>query len=265
MREASRPAPGWACDPDMDELPIRTNAQPISRLLLRPVLSPVMRSPIRSKPAELLEPRWIVSPGSWEALAFNQHPPYQLGSTLRCQTGTLVHIHPASPENLRSIDNGLADEALEDALYDSLRGKFLGPEIPGHRPELATCLGRSRPVLRLPRRCPTNFVYDECHRGTELQAAPGGKGQGPFPQRRFVFHYTPTSCSWLNAVEGFFAKLTRRRLKRGVFRSMVELRAAINRFLAETNEAPKPFTWTADPDKIIAAVKRGHQALDSIH
>jgi transposase len=82
---------------------------------------------------------------------------------------------------------------------------------------------------------------------------------------RFVFHYTPTSCSWLNAVEGFFAKLTRRRLKRGVFRSIVELQAAINRFLREANDHPKPFTWTADPDKIIAAVRRGHQALDSIH
>jgi transposase len=82
---------------------------------------------------------------------------------------------------------------------------------------------------------------------------------------RFVFHFTPTSCSWLNAVEGFFAKLSKRRLKRGVFRSIVDLQAAINRFLAETNASPRPFTWTADPDKIIAAVKRGHQVLDSIH
>src|SRR6266699_2004532 len=57
---------------------------------------------------------------------------------------------------------------------------------------------------------------------------------------RFVFHYTPTSASWLNAVEGFFAKLTRRRLKRGVFGSIVELQAAINRFLRETNDDPKP-------------------------
>jgi transposase len=82
---------------------------------------------------------------------------------------------------------------------------------------------------------------------------------------RFFFHFVPTSCSWLNAVEGFFAKLSKRRLKRGVFRSLVDLQAAINRFLAETNNDPKPFTWTADPDKIIAAVKRGHQVLDSIH
>src|SRR5208283_5095161 len=82
---------------------------------------------------------------------------------------------------------------------------------------------------------------------------------------RFVFHFTPTSCSWLNAVEGFFATLTKRRLKRGVFRSVVDLQAAINRFLDEHNLQSAPFTWTADPDKIIAAVRRGHQMLDSIH
>jgi len=82
---------------------------------------------------------------------------------------------------------------------------------------------------------------------------------------RFVFHFTPTSCSWLNAVEGFFAKLAKRRLKRGVFHSIVDLQAAINRFVAETNKNPKSFSWTADPDTIIAAVRRGHQALDSFH
>jgi transposase len=82
---------------------------------------------------------------------------------------------------------------------------------------------------------------------------------------RFTFHFTPTSCSWLNAVETFFATLTKRRLKRGVFRSVVELQAAINRYLDEANHDPKPFIWTADPDKIIAAVKRGREVLDSIH
>lgn len=82
---------------------------------------------------------------------------------------------------------------------------------------------------------------------------------------RWTFHFTPTSASWLNAVEGFFAKLTRRRLKRGVFRSLVDLQAAIKRFLAENNDNPRPFKWIKDPDAIIAAVKRGHQTLDSIH
>ena len=82
---------------------------------------------------------------------------------------------------------------------------------------------------------------------------------------RFVFHFTPTSCSWLNAVEGFFAKLAKRRLNRGVSHSVADLQAAINRYLDEANKKPKPFLWTADPDRIIAAVKRGYQALDSIH
>src|SRR5712672_4506542 len=82
---------------------------------------------------------------------------------------------------------------------------------------------------------------------------------------RWTFHFTPTSASWLNAVEGFFAKLTKQRLERGIFLSVVDLQAAINRFVIEHNAEPKPFTWTADPDKIIQAVRRGHQVLDSIH
>ena len=57
---------------------------------------------------------------------------------------------------------------------------------------------------------------------------------------RWTFHFTPTSASWLNAVEGFFAKRTKRRLKRGVFHSLVSLQAAINRFVAEANATPKP-------------------------
>ena len=83
--------------------------------------------------------------------------------------------------------------------------------------------------------------------------------------QRWTFHYTPTSASWLNAVEGFFAKLTRRRLQRGVFHSLVDLQAAINRYLAEHNRAPKPFVWTAEPEAILAKVRRGHQMLETIH
>jgi transposase len=79
------------------------------------------------------------------------------------------------------------------------------------------------------------------------------------------FHFTPTSASWLNAVEGFFAKLTRRRLSRGVFRSIEELKTAITRFPAETNQEPRPFIWMKKPNEISAAVKQGHQVLDSIH
>ena len=82
---------------------------------------------------------------------------------------------------------------------------------------------------------------------------------------RFTFHFTPTSASWLNAVEGFFAKLSNQRLKRGVFHSLVSLQAAIKRYIAQANHTPRPFRWTKDPEKIIAAVRRGHQVLDSHH
>ena len=82
---------------------------------------------------------------------------------------------------------------------------------------------------------------------------------------RWTFHFTPTSASWLNAVESFFAKLTNRRLKRGVFRSVADLEDAINHFVAETNADPKPFVWTARPNRILAAVKRGKEKLESIH
>jgi transposase len=69
---------------------------------------------------------------------------------------------------------------------------------------------------------------------------------------RWTFHFTPTSGSWLNAVETFFSALTRRRIRRGTFSSIVDLQAAINRYLDEHNADPKPFTWTATPASILA-------------
>jgi hypothetical protein len=72
----------------------------------------------------------------------------------------------------------------------------------------------------------------------------------------------PTSASWINAVEGFFAELTKRCLRRGVFHSLVSLQEAINPFVAEANTEPRPFHWAKDPDTIIATVRRGHQVLD---
>jgi transposase len=73
---------------------------------------------------------------------------------------------------------------------------------------------------------------------------------------RWTFHFTPTSGSWLNAVETFFSALTRRRIRRGSFRSIVDLQAAINRYIAEHNHDPEPFTWTQPVDQILAKVNR---------
>ena len=74
-----------------------------------------------------------------------------------------------------------------------------------------------------------------------------------------------TTEAGLNCVGEADVSLDRRRLKHGVFRSVVDLQAAINRFVEEHNENPKPFVWRADPDAIIAARARGFQALRSDH
>jgi transposase len=73
---------------------------------------------------------------------------------------------------------------------------------------------------------------------------------------RWIFHFTPTSASWLNAVENFFSKMTRQRIRRGVFRSIVDLQTAINAYLAEHNVHPRPFVWTQSPEAILAKVDR---------
>jgi transposase len=73
---------------------------------------------------------------------------------------------------------------------------------------------------------------------------------------RWIFHFTPTSASWLNAVENFFSKMTRQRIRRGVFRSIVDLQSAINASLAEHNAHPKPFLWTQSANAILAKLDR---------
>src|SRR5262249_43420460 len=71
---------------------------------------------------------------------------------------------------------------------------------------------------------------------------------------RWTFHFTPTSASWLNAVENFFSKMTRQRIRRGVFGSVVDLQAAINAYLAEHNDNPTPFVWTKSAEAILASL-----------
>ena len=83
---------------------------------------------------------------------------------------------------------------------------------------------------------------------------------------RWTLHFTPTSCSWMNAVEGFFGKLANRRLRRGVHDSLEDLMAAIDGFIELHNgKEAKPFKWTASPDRLIAARQRGFQMIQTSH
>lgn len=82
---------------------------------------------------------------------------------------------------------------------------------------------------------------------------------------RFHMHFTPTSASWLNQVERFFGLITEDRIRRGVFKSVGELEAAIQDYLEHHNAEPKPFVWTAAAADILQKVARGRQALESDH
>jgi len=82
---------------------------------------------------------------------------------------------------------------------------------------------------------------------------------------RFHMHFTPTSASWLNQVERFFGLITQDRIRRGVFKSVSELEAAIQDYLDHHNADPKPFVWTAAAADILQKVARGRQTLESVH
>jgi transposase len=73
---------------------------------------------------------------------------------------------------------------------------------------------------------------------------------------RFHVHFTPTYGSWLNLVERWFAELTNKRIRRGVFRSVKELESAIRQYIDVHNESPKPFVWTRTADEILASIAR---------
>ena len=78
---------------------------------------------------------------------------------------------------------------------------------------------------------------------------------------RFHLHFTPTSSSWLNLVERWFRELTDKAIRRGVFHSVPDLIAAIEKYMQVHNDEPKPLVWTATTESILAKVRRGRVAL----
>ncbi len=78
----------------------------------------------------------------------------------------------------------------------------------------------------------------------------------PVRRPRWHVHLTPTSSSWLNQVERFFAVLTERQIRRGIHRSLTALQAAITSFIDQHNADPRPFRWTKSADDILASIER---------
>jgi len=99
-----------------------------------------------------------------------------------------------------------------------------------------------------------------------------GTHKSPLIQRwlakrpRFILHFTPTSASWMNLVERFFANLTEKQIRRGTFRSTRQLEAAIKNYLRLYNQDPRPFVWHKSADEILESIGRFCQrTLDSAH
>lgn len=82
---------------------------------------------------------------------------------------------------------------------------------------------------------------------------------------RFHLHFTPTSSSWLNLVERWFGEITRKRIRRGIFRSVPDLVSAIEEFILLNNQNPKPFVWTKKVEDILNKVAHCKGAIETLH
>jgi len=144
------------------------------------------------------------------------------------------------------------------AALDVLEGKVIGDCYRRHRhQEFLKFLRRIH--REFPGTRPLHLVMDNygTHSTSEVKA---WLEKHP----RFHVHKVPTSCSWLNLIERWFAELTNKRIRRGSFLSVDDLIAAIQEFLAAWNKNPKPFIWTATVESIVAKLNRCRQTLEQI-
>jgi len=144
------------------------------------------------------------------------------------------------------------------AALDVKSGMVIGECLPRHRAkEFLRFLRRIDRAVKKPR--DVHLILDNyaTHKTPEVKA---WLEKNP----RFKLHFTPTSASWLNLVERFFAELTNKQVRRGSFRSVDELEAAIYDFLLVHNANPKPFVWTKTATDILTRERRAFDTLDDI-
>jgi len=145
------------------------------------------------------------------------------------------------------------------AALDILKGKIIGSCMERHRhQEFIAFLDRIDQVVATD--VAIHCIVDNysTHKHAEVQAWLKA-------HPRFHFHFIPTSSSWLNLVERWFGEITRKRIRRGVFRSVAELVAAIDDYIRYNNQHPKPFIWTKTADEIIAKVNACKSILPTSH
>ena len=145
------------------------------------------------------------------------------------------------------------------AAMNILDGKVIGQCLPRHRHQeflkfLRTINRQTRKGLDL------HLIVDNYGTHTHPKVT-GWLAKHP----RFHMHFTPTSASWLNLVERWFREITDRRIRRGAFKSVDALVAAIMEYLEANNADPKPFVWTASVRTILSKVRRANEVLETLH
>jgi len=145
------------------------------------------------------------------------------------------------------------------AALNTLDGKIIGQCLPRHRHQ--EFLRFLRTIDRqTPRTLNLHLILDNyaTHNHPVVKA---WRAQHP----RFIFHFVPTSSSWLNMVERWLSQITQKRIRRGAFPSVSNLIAAITEYIEFTNANPKPFVWTATVEAILSKVKHANEVLDAPH
>ena len=144
------------------------------------------------------------------------------------------------------------------AALETLQGKVIGQCYQRHRHQEFLKFLRTLDQ-EFPGKVPLHLIIDNygTHKHAKVRA---WLKRHP----RFVLHFVPTSSSWLNLVERWFGELDNKAIRRGVFRSVDELKSSIDAFLKAWNEDPKPFVWTATVESITEKLSRCRQTLEKI-
>ena len=145
------------------------------------------------------------------------------------------------------------------AALNILDGSVIGSCLPRHRHgEFLKFLERIE--TSTPRRREIHLIIDNYGTHTHPRVK-----QWFADHPRYHLHFTPTSASWLNLVERWFAEITRKRIRRGTFTSVPALISAIREYMRIYNRNPKPFVWTATPSKIMRKLQHCKEALETGH
>jgi transposase len=167
------------------------------------------------------------------------------------RTAPILPLRPGLPER-QTHDYKRYGTTTLFAAFNILNGKVIGSCLPRHRgKEFVKFLNQVE--KQVPPDLDVHIILDNysTHKSATVQRWLKSR-----KHRHFYFHFTPTSSSWLNQVERFFALITERMIRRGTFRSVEELERAIYAWLANWNNKPQPFVWKATADVILDKVRR---------